>query len=229
MQFVHGCFYLCVNANNHAFYQHSGTPLARNISTVWEIKSDDVFGWLSLLTREYWTQSTILTLLGAEKDRGKLALHYSCLKGQSAAEDTSRPLMRFAAFNSLTAEHCGRNYAGDILKVHYLTENICILNELSLRFVSSWQQAIIWNNDPAANAYIHSLASLGPAQNCWHFEFSRKIIFLFWLKFYRNLFHWVQLTISQHWFRWWLVVEQGPLLLIWFDINPSMDKTLHSR
>ena len=118
--FFHACFHLCRNANNYAFYQHSGTPLVRNISMVWEIKSDDVFSWLSLLNRECWTKSTILTLLGAEKDRGKLALHYSCLKGQSAAEDTSRPLMRFAAFNSLTAEHCGRNYADDIFKVHYI-------------------------------------------------------------------------------------------------------------
>ena len=50
-------------------------------------------------------------------------------------------------------------------------------------------------------------------QNGRHFanEFSNSLslinICVFWFKFHFNLFRWVQPTISQHWFRWWLGTE----------------------
>ena len=34
-------------------------------------------------------------------------------------------------------------------------------------------------------------------------------IVVFWFKFHRNLFPWVQWTMSQHWFRYWFVAEQA--------------------
>ena len=32
--------------------------------------------------------------------------------------------------------------------------------------------------------------------------------FVFWFEFHWSFFVWVQLTISKHWFRWWLGTEQ---------------------
>ena len=39
--------------------------------------------------------------------------------------------------------------------------------------------------------------------------FSWMKILEFWLKFHWSLFIWVQLTIFQHWFRWWLGADQA--------------------
>ena len=61
----------------------------------------------------------------------------------------------------------------------------------------------------------HHFNTLRPKQNGHLFAGdSFKCIFLnenFWfpMKFHRNMFHMVQLTIWQHWFRWWLGAEQA--------------------
>ena len=43
--------------------------------------------------------------------------------------------------------------------------------------------------------------------------------FVFWFKFHWTLFQRVQLTIRQHWFRWWLGAERQQAI-IWTNADP---------
>ena len=43
-------------------------------------------------------------------------------------------------------------------------------------------------------------------------------IYKFWLRFHWSSFSWVQLTISQHWFRWWLGSDQVQVI-IWTNVG----------
>ena len=138
--------------------------------------------------------------------------------------------------NTLRLRQNGRRFA-DVFKCILLNENVCILIEISLKFVPKGPT----NNNPALfqmmawrrpgdkplsePMMVSSLTHICVTRPQWvntlrsrkngrqFADFSNAFywmkMFVFWLKFHWSLFLRVQLTIYQHWFRWWLGTDQS--------------------
>ena len=94
-------------------------------------------------------------------------------------------------------------------------------NELTVTFIW-WRGCINWE--------LLTHWGLNKIMDILHLPFSGDNSFVFWFKFNWSLFRKVQLSISHHWFRWWLDAQQetnhylnqcGPVCLRAYDVSRS--------
>ena len=83
--------------------------------------------------------------------------------------------------------------------------NACHLWYVAVELVSNSWETLQFPACPVNSSPLNKMVAI--SQTIFSDAFSWMKIFIFWVQFHLILFLWVQLTITQHWFRQWLGAE----------------------